>query len=252
MAKNKQRLDDYLVSEGYYLSKNDVARSALAKEIKIDTTYVSSPATILELDENNIPKQEISIKNKKQFVSRGALKLKHAITSFNIDVAGKKCLDIGSSTGGFTDCLLQAGASEVTCVDVNYGQLAWRLREASNVKVFERLNIRNANPDEIGAPFNVIVTDVSFISLASLSDKVASFSKPETIFIGLIKPQFECKKHENIDGVVIDESVRMRTIEEVKSAFKQSGFKIIADAESPIKGPAGNTEYLLYAFYLNE
>lgn len=124
MAKNKKRLDDYMVSEAYLADKNEVARYALAKEIKVGTTYVTSPAIMIELDDNGISKEKITIKNRKAFVSRGGHKLQEAISHFGINVSAKKCLDIGSSTGGFTDCLLQAGAAEVTCVDVNYGQLA--------------------------------------------------------------------------------------------------------------------------------
>ena len=124
MPKNKIRIDEYLVRQGIFNDKSDVVKFALAKEIRVDTTYITSPATIIELDENGIAKPEIFIKNQKQFVSRGSAKLLEAISQFSINANNKRCLDIGSSTGGFTDCLLQHGAAEVTCVDVNYGQLA--------------------------------------------------------------------------------------------------------------------------------
>lgn len=249
MAKNKKRLDEYLVGKAYFDSAEQVKRSCIAKEIRVGSKYITSCATLIELDDNNIPKAEIFIKGNKQFVSRGGLKIAKALDKYNLDVFGKKCLDIGSSTGGFTDCLLQAGAGGVTCVDVNYGQLAWSIRNNPKVKVFERLNIRNADPKQIGAPFDIIVTDVSFISLALLSNKIASFCKPSSVFVGLIKPQFECKKDETVNGVAVDDNVRQRTIEEVSSSYKSCGFLIKDICESPIKGPAGNTEYLMYSVF---
>lgn len=249
MSKNKIRLDDYVISHGYFSNKDEVLRSALSKEIRVGTTYITSSATLIELDDNDVSKQEIFIKNQKQFVSRGGKKLQKAIEYFDIDVKGKNCLDIGSSTGGFTDCLLQNGAKQVTCVDVNYGQLAWQLRSNNKVKVFERLNIKEAMPKELGSPFDVIVTDVSFISLASIASNVASFSNSGTLFVGLIKPQFECKRGEAPNGIVRDDSIRLRTIDEVKSAFQESGFEIIDVTDSPIKGHSGNIEFLIYCRY---
>ena len=246
MPKNKKRLDEYLVEAGYFENAEAVVRSVIAHEIRLDTTYVSSAATVIELDESGAPKQDLFIKDQKQFVSRGGLKLQGALDEFEIDVTGKHCLDIGSSTGGFTDCLLQAGASDVVCVDVNYGQLAWKLRDDKRVKAFERLNIKDAKASEIGAPFDVVVTDVSFISLASISNVVASMCEKGSIFIGLIKPQFECKKGESEGGVVTDESIRQRTINEVVDAYKAQGFIEPKIKQSPIKGPAGNIEYLIY------
>lgn len=124
MSKIKKRLDEYLVNQGFFNDPEEVKRSCIAKEVRVGTDYVGSSATIIELDDNNVSKQQIFIKGKKQFVSRGGLKLSESLSKYNIDINEKKCLDIGSSTGGFTDCLLQAGANSVTCVDVNYGQLA--------------------------------------------------------------------------------------------------------------------------------
>lgn len=155
-------------------------------------------------------------------------------------------MDIGSSTGGFTDCLLRAGAADVVCVDVNYGQLAWRLRQDDRVKVFERLNIKEAEPKTLSAPFDVVVTDVSFISLASIADVVSSMCKEGSIFVGLIKPQFECRKGETVNGVVEDEAIRLRCIDEVKAAYSKAGFVNAKIKQSSITGPAGNVEFLIY------
>ena len=246
MPKNKKRLDEYLVEGGYFNNTEDVKRAVIAHEVRVGTTYVDSAAVLLELDDNDICKEELFIKGIKQFVSRGGLKLSAALEEFDIDVKDKHCLDIGSSTGGFTDCLLQAGAADVVCVDVNYGQLAWSLRENPKVKVFERLNIKDAVPSELGAPFDIVVTDVSFISLASIAEVVASMCAEGSTFVGLIKPQFECKKGETEGGVVVDDSIRQRTIDEVIEAYKAQGFGEPKIKQSPVKGPAGNIEYLIY------
>ena len=162
------------------------------------------------------------------------------------------CLDIGSSTGGFTDCLLQAGASHVAALDVNYGQLAWKIRQDPRVAVFERTNIKDADPAELGAPFDLIVIDVSFIGLAALAPLFPRFSRPGTIFIGLVKPQFESAHDETDRGVVRDEAVRLRTVEEVKAALAAAGFDATGVATSPITGPEGNVEYLVRAVYRND
>ena len=162
------------------------------------------------------------------------------------------CLDIGSSTGGFTDCLLQAGAARVAALDVNYGQLAWKIRQDARVAVFERTNIKDADPAALGAPFDLIVIDVSFIGLAALAPLFPRFSRPGTIFIGLVKPQFESAHDETDRGVVRDEAVRLRTVEEVKVALAAAGFAATGVVESPITGPEGNVEYLVRAVYRND
>lgn len=195
------------------------------------------------------PDADIYVKGAKRFVSRGGEKLQGALDAFGISVAGKRCLDIGSSTGGFTDCLLQAGAQEVVCVDVNYGQLAWKVRSDARVRVFERTNIKTADPEELGAPFDVIVIDVSFIGLASLAPVFPRLSRPGTQFIGLVKPQFESRHEETDRGVVRDEGVRLRTVEEVKDALRRVGFSVRDVAASPIAGPKGNIEYLIYSIF---
>lgn len=242
MAKTtlKQLLVDLSLVENI-----DVAtRRILAHEVKVDGAFVTMPGMMINRD------AKVEISAEKQFVSRGGLKLKHALDEFAIDVAGKNCLDIGSSTGGFSDCLLQAGASRVACVDVNYGQLAWEVRSDPRVAVFERTNIKSAKPKSLGAPFDIIVIDVSFIGLASLAPTIAAFCHPSTTLIALIKPQFEAEHDETNRGLVEDEAVRLRTIDEVKVALSEVGFEFLGVIESPIKGKKlGNTEYLLHARY---
>lgn len=270
MKKPKKiRLDELLVEQGVFDDAGEVLRAVMAREVRVDDVYVSSAAIKV------LPDADIFVKNRKQFVSRGGHKLQGALNAFKQDVRGMRCIDIGSSTGGFTDCLLQAGAASVACVDVNYGQLAMKLRQDERVTAFERMNIKTADPEELGAPFDLIVIDVSFIGLAQLAPVFGALSRageedgvlgaleggeasetakafdPEnpTVFIGLIKPQFESAHEETDRGVVRDEAVRLRTVEEVRVALEDNGWEIDGVVESSIKGPKGNVEYLVRALY---
>ena len=244
-AKPKKiRLDDLLVERGDFPDRATALRAVMAREVRVDDVYATSAAIKVA------PTADIFIRGRKQFVSRGGKKLQGALDAFKQDVAGMNCLDIGSSTGGFTDCLLQAGAASVACV--NYGQLAWKIRQDPRVAVFERTNIKDADPAEVGAPFDLIVIDVSFIGLAALAPLFPRFSRPGTIFIGLVKPQFESAHDETDRGVVRDEAVRLRTVEEVKAALAAAGFTATGVVESPITGPEGNVEYLVRAVFRNK
>ena len=242
-TQKKIRLDTLLVERGYFPDKHAALRGVLAHEVKVDGTYATSAAVLVS------PTAEIVVRTRKQFVSRGGHKLQGALDAFAQDVHGLRCMDAGASTGGFSDCLLQAGAASVACVDVNYGQLAWKLRQDSRVQVFERTNIKHADPASLGAPFDLIVADLSFIGLASLAPVFARFSQAGTIFIGLIKPQFESRAGETDHGVVRDEAVRTRTIAEVSEALTRTGFEVTGVVTSPITGPEGNVEYLVRAVY---
>lgn len=237
----KVRLDTLLVEQGYFPDADAVLRAVIAREVRVDDVYVSSAALKVK------PDADIYVKNAKQFVSRGGHKLDGALRYFGQSVEGMNCIDVGSSTGGFSDCLLQAGAASVACVDVNYGQLAWKLRQDSRVSVFERTNIRLADPHELGAPFDMIVCDLSFIGLAQLANTFAALGKQGSIFIGLIKPQFESRHEETERGVVVDEAVRLRVVNEVTQALTEAGFDVDGVVESSIKGPEGNIEYLVRA-----
>lgn len=239
----KVRLDTLLVERGYFSDADAALRAVLAHEVKVDDAYATSAAAKVD------PDASVVVKNRKRFVSRGGHKLQGALDAFGQDASGLRCIDIGSSTGGFTDCLLQAGAESVACVDVNYGQLAWSLRQDPRVSVFERTNIKLADPAEVGAPFDLLVADLSFIGLAQLASVFARFSHTGSVFIGLVKPQFESRPGETEGGVVRDEAVRERVIEEVRSALLAAGFESTGVVESPIKGPEGNVEYLVRAVY---
>lgn len=239
----KVRLDNLLVERGLFSSADEVARAVYAREVRVDDVYAASPALLV------MPDADVFVKGAKRFVSRGGEKLQGALDAFGVSVEGARCLDIGSSTGGFTDCLLQAGAAEVACVDVNYGQLAWQVRQDSRVRVFERTNIKHASPEELGAPFDVIVVDVSFIGLASLAPVFPRLSHAGTLFLGLVKPQFESRADETERGVVRDEAVRKRTVAEVQEALAKVGFEVQGVVESSIRGPKGNVEYLVRAVF---
>ena len=245
----KIRLDELLVEQGVFPDAGTVLRAVLAHEVKVDDVYVTSAAVKVA------PDAEIVVRGRKQFVSRGGHKLQGALDAFGQDVRGLNCIDVGSSTGGFTDCLLQAGAAHVACVDVNYGQLAWKIRTDERVSVFERTNIKLADPGELGAPFDLIVCDVSFIGLTVLAPAFARLSRPASdgasasVFLGLVKPQFESRHDETDHGIVRDEAVRARTVEEVRCALEREGFEVTGTIESPIKGAEGNVEYLVRAVF---
>ena len=237
----KIRLDELLVEQGYFPDAGAALRAVLAHEVRVDDVYVTSAAIKV------LPTADIFVKGAKRYVSRGGHKLQTALDAFQQDVTGCKCIDVGSSTGGFTDCLLQAGAASVACVDVNYGQLAHSLRIDPRVSVFERTNIRTADPVDLGAPFDSVVADLSFIGLAQLAPTFAALSQVGTVFMGLVKPQFESAADENDRGIVRDESVRLRTVEEVKEALQAAGFQVNGVVESAITGAKGNVEYLVHA-----
>ena len=243
MAK-KVRLDQLLVERGIYPDEQVALRAVLAHEVKVDDTYATSAALKVA------PDAQIQAKGRRQYVSRGGHKLAGALDAFGQIVSGMRCIDIGSSTGGFTDCLLQAGAASVACVDVNYGQLAWSIRQDSRVIVFERTNIKTAPPSSLGAPFDILVADLSFIGLAQLAPVFARLCAPGSVFIGLVKPQFESRHDETQAGLVVDPDVRARTVCEVRSALVQAGFTVTDTVESSIVGKrSGNVEYLVRAVF---
>ena len=242
----RARLDDILVARGHFATKGEALRAVLAHEVKVDGEYASSAAVKVAED------ALVEVKGAKRYVSRGGFKLQHALDAFEMDVSGLRCIDVGCSTGGFTDCLLQAGAASVAAVDVGYGDLAWKLRQDPRVSLFERTNIRFADPEALGAPFDLIVADVSFIGLASLAPAFARLAAPGSVFVGLVKPQFESKRGEvGLHGLVSDEDVRARVVEEVRDELSRAGFRCAGVVQSPIEGKrSGNIEFLLKADYI--
>ncbi len=195
-----------------------------------------------------IPKDApIEIASPLRYVSRGGIKLEAALRHFNIDIEGKNFLDVGASTGGFTDCLLQHGAARVICVDVGYGQLHPKLRNDPRVLVLERTNARYLKPEDLPIVPDGATVDVSFISLCILARPLTEILPPGSPLIALVKPQFEVGRSlVGKGGVVRDDSLRLQALEKVKLSFAQLGWATLGTLPSPIKGPKGNLEYLLY------
>lgn len=182
------------------------------------------------------------------YVGRGGLKLEAALKEFNIDVAGRIALDVGASTGGFSDCLLQQGCKKVYAVDVGYGQFAWKLRQDPRVALLERTNIRGIDPSLIPETIDIAVIDVSFISLEKAIPPVLQFLSPEAEVIALIKPQFEVGKGRiGKGGIVRDEKARQDAVRRISDFIQSSGLEVKGMIQSPITGQDGNVEYLVYA-----
>jgi 23S rRNA (cytidine1920-2'-O)/16S rRNA (cytidine1409-2'-O)-methyltransferase len=181
------------------------------------------------------------------FVSRAGKKLDAALETFTIPVTGRRAIDVGASTGGFTDCLLQRGVASVVALDVGYGQMHWRVRNEPNVEVIERTNIRHADVDAIGAPFDLIVADLSFISLTTVSGPLAALGDEEADWVLLIKPQFEAGRNRvGKGGIVRDATVRYDVVHDVSAHFHAIGLGLQGIIESPITGTTGNIEYVAW------
>jgi 23S rRNA (cytidine1920-2'-O)/16S rRNA (cytidine1409-2'-O)-methyltransferase len=182
-------------------------------------------------------------------VSRGGVKLAGALEAFALDVSGLGCLDLGASTGGFTDCLLQRGAARVVAVDVGYGQLAHALRVDPRVVVLERTNARTLQPDAIGGPADLTVVDASFIGLGKLAPAIARCTRPGGALVALVKPQFEVGREQaaRVRGVVRDESLRAGAIDAATEALRAAGFELLARSDSVLEGPRGNREAFVHA-----
>lgn len=190
----------------------------------------------------------LTVKSRSRFVSRGGDKLEAALRHFAIDVAGAVALDAGCSTGGFTDCLLQRGARKVYAVDVGYGQFAWSLRQDARVVLMERTNIRNVDPSGLVPPPNLVVADLSFVSLASILPSLVRLADPAGArFVLLVKPQFEVDAAETERGVVVSEEVRAGAVAAAEEAVRGCGLTVEGIVESPLRGAEGNVEYLLVA-----
>ena len=189
---------------------------------------------------------QIEIERPRRFVSRGGEKLEQALDAFHIDVTGKRALDVGASTGGFTDCLLQRGVEHVVSVDVGYGQLDWRLRNDPRVTVMERTNFRHLPDDAFEQPFDLIVVDASFISLRTILARAAAYMNAAGEIVALVKPQFEAGRERlGSGGVVRDPEVHRAVLREVRDAMLELGLFAVDVTSSPLLGPAGNREFLM-------
>ncbi len=243
--KKGQRLDALVVERGLAPSRERARALILAGQVRVNGTVVSKAGTPVADD----ARLDL-IAPDHPYVGRGGLKLAHALEAFGIDPTGVTALDIGASTGGFTDVLLQRGAAHVVALDVGHGQLDWKLRNDPRVIVLERVNARALTPDQLPAGarvFPLVTIDVSFISLRHILPVLPPLLRPEADVIALVKPQFEAGRAEvRKGGIVRDEAVHGRVIEEVAAAADALGLKRAGLVESPIAGMEGNREFLLH------
>jgi len=241
MSSPKTRLDLAVLERGLASSRQRARALIMAGKIQVNDQPVDKPGTFIRSHDNiTLKGQEI------RYVSRGGLKLESALKTFDVKVQDRTCLDVGASTGGFTDCLLQHGARQVFAVDVGYGQFAWKLRNDPRVSLFERTNIRHLSAESIPVPIDLVVIDVSFISLKIVIPKVIDFLSPKGSIIALIKPQFEVGKGKvGKGGVVRDPRQHQTVIEDLTRFFKDANLASGAVIPSPIKGPKGNIEFLV-------
>jgi 23S rRNA (cytidine1920-2'-O)/16S rRNA (cytidine1409-2'-O)-methyltransferase len=241
MSKARLRLDTWLVKQG-------IATDAEHAKNLIDQGLILVNGSIALTDNRMIANSDsVLLSTPARFVSRGGEKLEAAILAFNVDFDGKRVLDVGASTGGFTDCVLQRGAGEVTALDVGKSQLHDRLVRDRRVKVLDTTNARSITVDLVG-DFDVVVADLSFISLRQVATALCDVLRPHGDMILLVKPQFEAEKSE-VDkgaGVIRDVEIHQRTIAQVVQAFESQGMKQSGLIESPLRGADGNTEFLLH------
>ncbi len=238
----KQRLDQYLTEQGLVPSRSMAQSIIMAGEVFVNGQKASKAGEMVTGEE------QIELRGKTlQYVSRGGLKLEKAMQVFPVELTDKICMDIGASTGGFTDCMLQNGAAKVYAIDVGYGQLAWKLRQDERVVNLERTNVRYVTEEQVPDAIGFFSVDVSFISLKLVLPVAYSLLKDNGRGVCLIKPQFEAGK-ENVGkkGVVRDPDVHKEVIERVIDFTKEIGFSVLGLDYSPVKGPEGNIEYLMY------
>ncbi len=237
----KKRLDLLLVERGLIPSRPRAKAMIMAGKVLVNDMVVDKPGSLVDTISPILVKQDDN-----PYVSRGGLKLEKALKSFPICVKNLICLDIGASTGGFTDCLLQFGAKKVFAVDVGYGQLDWKLRQDDRVVVIERSNIRHLAYEAINEQVDMVVADTSFISLKTVIPAAEKFMRENTGILALIKPQFEAGK-ENVGkgGVVKDPETRKKVVRQIQSFFKTRGYTVNDVVPSPILGPKGNEEYII-------
>ncbi|HVU09985.1 MAG TPA: TlyA family RNA methyltransferase [Phototrophicaceae bacterium] len=235
----KQRLDLLMVEKELAPSREKAQALIMAGEVLVGGKLIDKPGTKID------PNAEITVKSKPRYVSRGGDKLAGALAAFPIDVHGRICADVGASTGGFTDCLLQNGAAKVYALDVGYGQIAYSLRTDARVVVMERTNVRYV--EKLPEQVSLVVMDASFISLRLLLPAIKGWLTPQADVIPLIKPQFEAGQHDvGKGGVVRDTKVHTRVLDEVLTFAQAEGFAVRGLIKSPLKGPAGNVEFLAW------
>lgn len=243
MANPKLRADLLLVEQGLAESRERAERLVMAGQVFLEKDgrreKLDKPGRMLPVS------AVLSLNQPERFVSRGAYKLLSAIEHFALDVSGRVALDVGASTGGFTDCLLQHGASKVYAVDVGKCQLHEKMRADARVVSMEGVNFRLATPELLPELMDIVVIDVSFISLTKILPAVKQFLKPGGVVVAMVKPQFEVASHQTDKGVVRDEALRQWAVERVREAAQELGFAPGGVVPAGVKGPKGNQEYML-------
>lgn len=240
----KVRVDQLLVNRGLAPTRARAQALVLAGKVYVGEMRIDKAGALLADDANVVVRGEDHA-----YVSRGGVKLAGALDTFAVDPTGMRCIDLGASTGGFTDCLLQRGATSVAAVDVGYGQLAHKLRVDPRVIVLERTNARTLEPDAVGGLADLVVVDASFIGLGKLVEAIARCTKPGGELVALVKPQFEVGRAEASrgKGVVKDPEVRAKAIAAAVKEVEEAGFTIVATCDSSIEGPKGNREAFVHA-----
>lgn len=237
----RRRADAALADAGHFASREQAKAAILAGRVRLGGVILSKAGA-------DVPDDAVfEVEPAPEFVSRGGKKLAGALDALGLDVDGVRAVDVGASTGGFTDCLLQRGAAGVTAVDVGYGQLAWKLRSDPRVTVLERTNIRSVEGDLPGAPFDLAVIDVSFIGLGKVLGNVGSVLAEDGEVLALVKPQFEAGKGRvGKRGVVRDATVHEDVLRSVAAEAEALGWRVAGLTWSPIKGPEGNIEFWMH------
>ena len=239
--KKKMRLDEYLVENEYFENLDVAQRQIMIGNVIINEQKIEKAGEIINIEKI----KSIRIKEKDiPYVSRGGLKLEKAIKEFNLDFENKIVMDIGASTGGFTDCALQNGAKFIYAVDVGTNQLDWKLRTNNKIKSIENKHINNLEKEDIEDEIDIIVMDISFISIKRVLHKIEEFLKKDGFTVFLIKPQFEAEREDIEKGIVKDTDVHKKIIDDIVEEAKKYNLYLQNLTESPIKGTKGNTEYL--------
>lgn len=246
MRAHRVRADVLLVSRGLAPSRAAAQALVLAGEVHTENTRIDKPGTLLPED------AAITVRSGPRFVSRGGDKLDGALAALEpqgLDVRGLACADVGASTGGFTDCLLQRGAARVAAIDVGKGQLAHRLREDPRVTVMEGTNARDLHAADLPFAVDLAVVDASFIGLGALAPALARITRPGGQLVALVKPQFEAGREaaRRGRGVIRDEATRLAAVASAREALTREGFEVIAEIDSPLRGPKGNLERFVWA-----
>jgi 23S rRNA (cytidine1920-2'-O)/16S rRNA (cytidine1409-2'-O)-methyltransferase len=250
VSPRRLRLDAELVRRGLARSREHAAELIAERRVSVSGATASKAATAVTTDVALVVAPDPTIPGGEEYVSRGGHKLAGALASFRplgLEVAGRRCLDAGASTGGFTDVLLREGAREVVAVDVGYGQLAWRLQQDDRVRVRDRTNIREIDLDTVGGPVDLVVGDLSFISLTLVLDALIAVTAEGADLVPMVKPQFEVgKERVGKGGVVRDPRLRTEAVATVAEAAAARGWGARAVTVSPLPGPSGNVEFFLW------